>query len=52
MSTSKVKVEKTIVLYSEQGLSSRKVDLKWDGNKNNMFLFITLVTFLKGKGMR
>lgn len=42
-------MEKTIVLYSEQGLSSRKVDLKRDGNKNNVLLFITLVTFFKGE---
>lgn len=49
MSTSKVNVEKTIVLYSEQGLTSRKADLKCYGNKNNMLLFIVLVSFFKGE---
>lgn len=49
MSTSKVNGEKTIVLYSEQGLSSRKVGLEWYGNKN-MLLFILLVTFFEGEG--
>lgn len=49
MSTGKISVEKTIVLYSEQGLSSRKVDLEWSGNKKNMLLFMVLVTFFEGE---